>query len=460
MGTGEQAHLDGFRARLESDDLGVVRECLDDYQTAQANTRWGVENPYEPLADEVHGAARRLLGPDRSGRERSIALTMLWHLGEADDAGLVADVLEGAVDEEVREMALFAAGTVFTQSEEPDRRLFELIAAMALDEGLEVRERRNAMRALADLEVPEVAELILRLSESPELELQVCAAVCLGSPRQVRRHRALLERLVASWPADAGGEAQIVREALEGFHSTYWKDAVLDDPALRRAHEELRFPLDDDECMRAFTVLLYSEDPVAVGIAFDHYQSWEGLGHVLEDLKLAEDRLPEVLDRAREVLRRPTSPAVVSALNLIGVQHAEPGDADLLVAVLAQTDSDATRHEAAWTAFGVFDKTKDARLVAALGELILESTSGFGLAKETAIRVLAESLGADADAPLLQALRAADPKTQAHAAYWLCQTGGLERHRAALVAVAESWGGRAPACPWGEDPAALVLGES
>lgn len=460
MSTQEQA-LSEFRTRLASDDIAVVRECLDDYQTAQANTRWGVENPYEPLADDVRRAARRLLGPDRSGRERSIALTMLWHLGEAEDAGLVADVLEGAVDEEVWEMALLAAGTVFAQGEEPDRRLFELIAAMALDEGLEVRERRNAMRALADLEVPEVEELILRLSESPELELQVCAAVCLGSPRQVRRHRALLQRLVASWPADARGEAQIVREALEGFHSTYWKDAVLDDPALKRAHEELRFPLDDDECMRAFTTLLHSEDPVAVGIAFDHYKSWEGLGHVLEDLKLAEDRLPEVLARAREVLRRPTSPAAVSALNLIGVQHAEPGDADLLVAVLAQTDSDAARHEAAWTASGVFDKAgKDARLVAALGELILEPASGFGLAKETAIRVLASSLGADADGPLLQALRATDPKTQAHAAYWLCQTGGLKRHRAALAAVAESWGGRAPACPWGEDPIALILGES
>ncbi|HEY1094032.1 MAG TPA: hypothetical protein VGE61_04980 [Glycomyces sp.] len=454
--------LEEFRARLASEDIALVRECLDEYQTAQATTRWGVDNPYEPLADEVRRAALRLLGTDRSERERSIALTMLWHLGEAEDAGVIVDVLESTADEEVREMALLAAGTALAQGgDELDRRLFEMVAGMVLDAGLEVRERRNAMHALTDLEFPEVEELILQLSESPEIELQVCAAVCLGSPQQVRRHRVLLERLVASWPPDAGGEAQIVREALEGFHSTYWRDARLDDPALRQAHEELRFPLDDAECMRAFTTLLHSDDPVAVGIAFDHYESWEGLVHVLDNPQVAEDRLPEVLARAREVLRTPGSPAVVSALKLIGARHAEPGDADLLLAVLAQAGSDAVRHEAIWTASGVLGKAaaKDPRLVAALGDLILDDAAGFGLAKETALRVLTESLGQHAEGLLLRALQAGDPRTQAHAVYWLAQTGGLERHRPALTAVAESWERRAPAYPWGKDPIALVLGE-
>jgi hypothetical protein len=87
------------------------------------------------------------------------------------------------------------------------------------------------------------------------------------------------------------------------------------------------------------------------------------------------------------VLRRPMAPAEVSALNVIGAQHAEPEDADLLVAVLACSDSDAVRNEAIWMASGVFGKaeTKDARLVAALGDLILGP--GFSLTKETAIRV-------------------------------------------------------------------------
>jgi HEAT repeat protein len=383
---------------------------------------------------------------------------MLLHLAEAEDAGLIADTLEGSSDDEVREMALLAAGTALAQGEEPDRRLSALIAAMALDEELEIRDRRNALRALADLDLPEVEELIVRLTESSEPELQAYAAFCLKSPPQIRRHRALLERLAASWPVGAGWEAQAVREALEGFHSTYWKDAALDDPVLRRAHEELRFPLDDAECMRAFNTLLYSEDPVAVGIAFDHYESWEGLGRVLGDHEIAEDCLPEVLARAREVLRRPMAPAEVSALNVIGAQHAEPEDADLLVAVLACSDSDAVRNEAIWMASGVFGKaeTKDARLVAALGDLILGP--GFSLTKDTAIRVLAEGLGADADDLLLRALREGDPQTQAHAACFLVKTGGLERHRPALVAVAESWKGRAPCHPWGRDPIELILG--
>src|SRR5205823_890782 len=142
-------------------------------------------------------------------------------------------------------------------------------------------------------------------------------------------HRDRVMRLAESWPEDAGWEAEHIREAVEGFHSTYWKDTELDDPVLRKAHDELRFPLSDEECLQAFATLLRSEDPVAVGIALDHYESSDGLRRVLEDAERAEAYLPEVLARAREVLRRPMSPAEVSALNVIGARHAEPGDADL-----------------------------------------------------------------------------------------------------------------------------------
>ncbi|MFG2630323.1 HEAT repeat domain-containing protein [Streptomyces sp. NPDC048473] len=461
MSDDEKSGLGEFSARLESDDIDVVRGALDDYQSAQATTRWGVDNPYWPLADEVRFAARDLLRQLPSGHSHASALTVMWHLAEEEDADLIADALEGAPDAEVREMALLAAGTALAAGEEPNRRLLALITAMVLDEGLDVRDRKDAMQALDDLDLPEVEDLLVRLSESSELELQVCAAGCLATPLRLRVHRDRVRRLAKSWPKDAGWEAAHIREAVEGFHSTYWKDTELNDPVLRKAHDELRFPLSDEGCLQAFATLLRSEDPVAVGIALDHYESSEGLCYVLEDEERAEAYLPEVLARAREVLRRPMSPAEVSALNMIGARHGEPGDAGLLLDALTRTDSDAVREEAIWMAYGVLDEAevKDERLVAALGDLIFDPSVGFYLTKETAIRVLADSLGTDADDILLRALREGEPKVQAHASYFLIRTGGLDRHRAILEEVAESWGDRPPQRPWGKDPIELIFGK-
>lgn len=453
----EKSRLGDFSARLASDDVDVVRGALDDYQSAQADTRWGVDNPYWPLANEVRFAARELLGQP-SGSGHASALTVLWHLAEEEDADLIADVLEGAQD--ARETALLAAGTALAAGEVPNRRLLALIAAMVLDESLDVRDRKDAMGALDDLDLPEVEELIVGLSESAELELQVYAAGCLTTPPRLQVHRDRIRRLAESWPEDVGWGAEYVRDAIEGFHSTYWKDTELDDPELRKAHDELRFPRSDEGCLHAFTTLLRSEDPAAVGIALDHYESSNGLLRVLEDGERADAYLPEVLARAREVLRRSASPAEVSALNMIGARHAEPGDADLLLDVLMRTDSDAVRHEAVWTAYGVLDEAevKDQRLVAALGDLLFDPSVGFYVT-ETAIRVLADSLGADADDILLRALREGEPQVQAHASYFLVKTGGLDRHRAILENLAESWGDRPPHRPWGKDPIELIFGK-
>ncbi|MGW0432823.1 hypothetical protein ACWDV4_09795 [Micromonospora sp. NPDC003197] len=453
-----KSRLGEFSTRLESDDIDVVRGALDDYLQAQADTRWGVDNPYWLLDNEVRFAARDLLRQPPSGRSHAGALTVMWHLAEEEDADLIADVIEGDPDAEGWEDALLAAGTALAAGEEPSRRLLDLVTAMVLDEGLDVWDRKNAIRALNDLDLPEVEDLIVHVSESSERELQIHAAGWLATPLRLRVHRERVRRLVQSWPEDAGWQADRVREEVEGFHSTYWKDIELEDPVLRKAHDELRFPLSDDECLQAFVTLLRSEDPVAVGIALDHYESSEGLCHVLEDEKRAEVYLPEVLARAREVLRRPMSPAEVSALNMIRKRHIEPGDADLLLDVLTRTDSDTVRHEAIWMARGVLDKAevKDERLVAALGDLIFDPSSVS--TKETAIRILADSLGADADDILLRALREAAPRVQAHASYYLVRTGALERHRAIMEEVAESWGERPPQRPWGQNPIEMIFG--
>ncbi|WP_436772471.1 HEAT repeat domain-containing protein [Yinghuangia sp. YIM S09857] len=457
MGDDEGSQLGRFGTQLASDDVDVVRLALDDFLQAQADTRWGVDNPYRPIAGDVRFAARDLLDLPPSGESHVSALRVLWHLADEEDARRIVGILEGAPDAEVRELARDAARTALTAGDEPDRRLLDLLVAEALDDGLDTGERVQALRGLAGLDSPEVEDVLVRLTESPEFDLQVYAAGHLATPLALRTHRERLERLAKSWPEDAGWSAREVRRALEGFHSTHLTDTAPADPALRRAHDELMFPPTDDACLNAFTTLLRSDDPVAVGIALDHYESSEGLCRVLEDEERAVAYLPEVLARAREVLRLPMPRAEVSALAMIGGRHVDPGDAELLRHVLTRTDSEPVRRQALWTAGAILKAAEvpDAQLVAAMSDTIFDPSVG---TKETAVRILADSLGADADDILLRALREGEPKVQAHAANYLIDTGGLARHRPILEEVAESWGDQVPDRPFGRNPVDRIFG--
>lgn len=205
---------------LHSENVGAVCTALSMYQVAASYTRLTGGNPLEPMVDEVRQVARALLrrpprpggGQMRPGADHVSALNVLTSVAEVEDADLIADVLEGSTDVDVRATGLLAAAAVLTK--EPDARLVDLIGAMVLDETLGVRERRVALTTLGGVGAPEVDELLVRATESTERELQTAAALQLATPRRIRTHRDRLERLVESWPEDAGGDARLVRDQL------------------------------------------------------------------------------------------------------------------------------------------------------------------------------------------------------------------------------------------------------
>ncbi|WP_027943563.1 hypothetical protein [Amycolatopsis taiwanensis] len=480
--TGTDAFLRAFSTLLHSDNTAAVGMALDYYRHAEALTRFGGRNPLESFANEVLIVARDLLrrppapGDEdtKPGADHASALNVMTNPAEAEaeDADLIADAIEGATDVNVRSAGFRAAAAALTAGSGPNPRLLAVISAMVFDETLDVAERREALSAVDMIDTPEVDDLLVRASESSELDLQIGAALQLSMPIRLRTHREQVERLAASWPTDMGGYASIVREQLAGFHSIYWTGVEPDDPKLRKAHWELMFPTSDETCLQAFLTLLRSDDMVAVGVALDHYEHWEGLRRVLDDETSAERYLPEVLDRAREVLRQPPSPPELSpnrgaganhlsALNMIGARHAEPSDADLVLDVLEQAATDEVRHEAVSLAYGVLDEAevKDQRVVDALSDLLFDPSIRFNLAKEKAIRVLADALGPEADGLLLRLVRGDDAKAQAHAAWYLVRSGRLDKYRDLLVEVAESWGDCPPAHPHGHEVIERLLGK-
>ncbi|MES4906956.1 MULTISPECIES: hypothetical protein [unclassified Streptomyces] len=472
--TEEQAYLRAFRTLLHSGHTVAAGIALDHFQYSGALTRFGGESAVERYGPDVLAVARELLrqpptpeDEDTSaGANHASALNAMMNLAEATDVDLIADALALATHDNVRSTACSAAATALAAAETPSPRLVAALGAMAFDDDVDMRERTEALHAVFEADDPEATALLVRATESSELRLQIQGALGLTTNGRFHDHRERVERLAASWPQDARYPASLVREALTGFHSTYWLGARLDgDPELERAHAELMFPTGSVEAYhRAFRTLLHSGHPVAVGIALDYFQSWEGLGHFLREDEI-EAYAPEVVARAWEVLRDPPSPPElsprtgeaanhISALNAIGPRWAEASDAQRIAEVLERATSDEVRHKALWVAYGVLDpdeeqdaaaETPDRAAEAPDRDRLVDLVSRFvfdpSLAghHEIALRVLSEALGPEADPLLVRALACDDWDIHVQAAWQLSRAERIDAHRELLEEAVESW---------------------
>jgi hypothetical protein len=150
--TADDIPLQAFSALLHSENIATVCRALNMYQVAASYTRLSGGNPLEPLGGEVRVVAREILSrppvdePEiQAGFDHLSALNVLTSLAQAEDAGLVAKVLESTTDEQLRATALLAAAAVPV----PDERLTGVLEAMIADEALGDRERARA-RAVRD----------------------------------------------------------------------------------------------------------------------------------------------------------------------------------------------------------------------------------------------------------------------------------------------------------------------
>ncbi|MEU5028653.1 hypothetical protein [Streptomyces milbemycinicus] len=490
--TEEQAYLRAFRTLLHSGDTVAAGIALDHFQYSGALTRFGGESAVTQYGPDVLAVARELLrqpptpeDEDTSaGANHASALNAMMNLAQAADVDLIADALALATNANVRSAACSAAATALAAAETPSPRLVAALGAVAFGESLDVdlEERTEALHAVFEADDPEATALLVRATESGERRMQVYGALGLTINGRFHDHRERVERLAATWPQDAEYPASLVREALTGFHSIYWLEARLDgDPELERAHAELMFPTGSEEAYhRAFRTLLHSGNPVAVGIAFDYFQSWQGLGHFLHEDEI-EAYAPEVVARAWEVLGDPPSPPGlsprtgeaanhISALNAIGARWPQPSDARRIAEVLERATSDEVRDKALWVAYGVLDtdETDEAeeaeeaekaddgaaettpdhtadgpdradrdRLVDLVSRFVFDpSLSGH---HETALRVLGEALGPEANPLLLRALASDNWDIHVQAAWRLSRSELIDEHRELLEETVEGW---------------------
>ncbi|MFG2004982.1 hypothetical protein ACGFNU_38140 [Spirillospora sp. NPDC048911] len=249
MPDGDEAPFLGeFSQRLHSGDLGVVCDALSDYQQAQADTRWGVDNPYWPLNNEVLFVARDLLDRssrlDDENRHRALSwsLTMVWHLGEEadadrisreygpraahltalsalriaakDDLSVLADSLVSAGS--LRDQVLDTVRDVLWSVDHSHPRLVQALGDIVCDEAVPTSERSQALYLLGEFRSDNSIDVLLNATRCPELEIQAAAALILARDETFEEHRPMIAALTASWPAEeVPTEVIEVRELLE-----------------------------------------------------------------------------------------------------------------------------------------------------------------------------------------------------------------------------------------------------
>jgi hypothetical protein len=450
--TGTAESADEFRRAflvlLRSDDVVARGVALDFYDRAGATSRFGEGNPFGCFHDEVMAVAREMLaGPPRpeddiafAGADHASALLAIKNDVRPEDGAAVLAVLRRRPDGSLLSNALSVAGAVLSSSDEP--RLAAVIGEMAFDSSRDVRDRREAVRALSEARGDEVTALLVRVvTEEEDPGLRREAATGLATGRRFYAHRELIEHLVAE---DDG--ADFLRYALDpGPHSKYWDEVDPGSPRLAQALDEMRSPRSERAHRAAFGALLHSGRVAAVGIALDHFSHDEGLTRFGLS---TEPYHADVRILARHVLSQPPSSVPgteegashASALDALA-WIADPGDARLLADLLPRPDLPplvrSRLFRAVETCLGKWDEP-DERLITAIERIFLDPAVPMDDRVE-AVEVLFDTSGPRMVEALLRAVACEAVPVQVAGAERLSDEDLIGKHRELLRDLAASW---------------------
>ena len=221
--TSEEASKAAFRRLLRSDSVAAQGVAFDQYRYAEASSRFGDGNPFEPEAEEVLQRAREALrqpptargeqGARIDGANHASALAAILNLAQSEDAQTVVDVLGQAGNSDVRTGALEVAQSVAERSATVDPALVGAVARAVDNPQWPWRDREQALAVLYEAAPAAAIEKALQLLNAPDLRMRIRAAWVLAEA-DLERHRPLLTELAASWPDDAPYPAFEVRQAL------------------------------------------------------------------------------------------------------------------------------------------------------------------------------------------------------------------------------------------------------
>jgi hypothetical protein len=223
--------LAAYRTLLHSADIRARGVALDQYAYAEAQHRWGADNPMTRYNAEVLARAREMLAVDT---QPGVPLTDQPHVmacwnsalgvlacladdGDTSDLPRIIEVLDRMFSDNLTDdHAFWALEVRLIDADAPTcARVGAWLATTMTDEQLPLEVRISAVRAFGDDRYSARLghrDALVSLLDHPQIRLSVCAAktlLDLDEPflQEVRR-------AVANWPDDAPYPANEVRDLL------------------------------------------------------------------------------------------------------------------------------------------------------------------------------------------------------------------------------------------------------
>ncbi|KAA5824710.1 hypothetical protein ABT337_33455 [Saccharopolyspora hirsuta] len=206
--TGALGVDEAFLALLRSGRTVAVSIALDMYSAEERTSRWGFANPLQEHADEVLERAREVLrrppmpatdsGAAHDGADHASALGAMMNLARPDDADLLAAVLRAPASSEVLLTACMAADGALW-ADEPSSELIAALGEIVFDTARTTDQRKDALRALGNVEASSAADIAVRAAQDEDAELRSTAVAVLATAH-LSTHRPLVEEFFAACP--------------------------------------------------------------------------------------------------------------------------------------------------------------------------------------------------------------------------------------------------------------------
>lgn len=213
--------LNAFCTLLRSDSTPAQCIALEHYTRAEMDTRWGVENPYASVIEEIYECARMQLEspPLPSGANYLSAWGVLFHLATVEDGDPIAKSLMHVRNHRVLFSGVLAASAVFQRfdkkSEPATQKLIGVLETMIFDDRYPVELRKEALSVFSDsyTKSSRIMELIFKASLLTETIIQIESVRLLAFDLKTHRHR--VQKIVSTWDSEMVKTNYRAQEVLE-----------------------------------------------------------------------------------------------------------------------------------------------------------------------------------------------------------------------------------------------------
>lgn len=213
-----------FVQLIQSGNMTAIGMALDHYHYAVARERHGFGSALKKYATQVLECARSALlqsnvsnsevGDDLVGAKYASALLIMINRAKPEDSPLLVSALNNVSQNSPAESAAFqAAGRALRYSSSPDQKLINAIANVVFDDSRDIAVRLEALQGLSKGSASEVLQVLARVAQLDDLELQVAAIYALALS-DFASYRGLIERKAAAWSENLPYPASDVKEIL------------------------------------------------------------------------------------------------------------------------------------------------------------------------------------------------------------------------------------------------------